>query len=328
MGVQIKKAGWQTMVMDQGRPLTRHMGIPVSGVIDLCQYWWACGLTGQYDFSGSGPAVLEIRSGSVEIVFDSSHTIALTGSQGEFFIQEEVIFSHTPYHVNENQVLKIRNIERNGTVYLAIGGHWEASRAYGSSAADILTPFPGTAGRMLTNEDYLEINVKEDVTDLPKHSPDYIKHSSLESDQILRITAGPELYLSDTIKRMLHEDTYSITRQSNRMGYRMETTSENKVDFPSMISSIVLPGMIQWPSANQPILLLPNCQTTGGYPRVAKVIDADMWKLAYVGPGDKIKFQWTTREEALYLRNYELGQFTRLWNDTFPYPIKNHSLMY
>lgn len=112
------------------------------------------------------------------------------------------------------------------------------------------------------------------------------------------------------------------------MAYRLKSATSPVFRNSTMISSVVLPGTIQWPIGGQPILLLPNCQTTGGYPRVARVIDADIWKLAYLGPGDSIRFKWVSREEALYLRQYQMGQFELAWNHTFDRPIENHLLMY
>ncbi len=328
MGIVITKAGWQTMVMDQGRKNTRHLGIPSSGVIDLFQYWWANGLVNRFDFKGSGPPVLQFGAGDVEIVFEHSHIFALTGSTGEFFLDHEKIPHYKTIHARKNQTLHIRDIQRNGTIYLAIGGQWKVDRIYNSASADILSPFPGTTGNILTNNTLLEIIPGPEDSPEIKNTPEYVKHSELSDHQIFRLTAGPELNQCDQIKKSLMEESFTVSRNSSRMGYRLEVENKTDHELSSMISSIVLPGMIQWPAGSEPILLLPNCQTTGGYPRVAKVIDVDMWKLAYTGPEDRIRFNWTTREEALYLRNYKLKQFEQVWNQVFPNPIKNHSLSY
>ncbi len=328
MGIIVTKAGWQTMVMDQGRRFTRHLGVPASGAIDLFQYWWANGMVDKWNFQDAGPPVLEIRSGPVEIVFEDSHVFALAGSSGQFYLNGTKIPGYQRLVAEKNQTLRIKNIQRNGTVYLAIGGEWSVDRIYGSASADILSPFPGTTGNFLKNNDRIKILQATDGLEATEYTPEYIKRFYEQFNPVLRLTAGPELNLSDQIKKSLLEDEFVISRKSNRMAYRLDSTTESDQHLPSMVSSIVLPGMIQWPSQNQPILLLPNCQTTGGYPRVAKVIDADMWKLAYAGPGDSLRFKWVPYEEALYLRNYEMGQFTQAWNQTFRQPITNHSLMY
>lgn len=328
MGIVITKAGWQTMVMDQGRQTTRHLGIPSSGVTDLFQYWWANGLVNNYDFKDSGPPVLEIGTGPVEVLFDEPHTFALTGSAGDYFLDDKKLPPYKPVQAKKNQTLRLENIHRNGTAYLAIGGKWKADRVYASASADILSPFPGTTGKVLEDHVQIGIQPQDESSSLIEVTPEYIKRSTPVGIQTLRLTAGPELGQCDTIKHSLMEDTFTISRNSSKMGYRLENEKKVDLEFSSMISSIVLPGVIQWPSGGEPIILLPNCQTTGGYPRVAKVIDADMWKLAYLGPGDQLQFKWTTREEALYLRNYKMNQFEQFWNDTFPNLITNYSLSY
>lgn len=328
MGIIVKKAGWQTMVMDQGRKNTRHLGVPSSGVTDLFQYWWANGLVHHFDFKGAGPAVLEVGAGPVEFVFDQPHVFAMTGSAGEYYLDDQKIPSHTTLHAKSQQILRIEKIARNGTIYLAIGGKWRVSRVYESASADVLSPFSGSAGNRLKDQDRIIIDQVGQMELSTVKTPDYLKPAKSSGPQTIRITAGAELHQCDQIKHALDEESFGISRNSSRMGYRLTTNQEYNHTMTSMVSSIVLPGMIQWPSGGEPILLLPNCQTTGGYPRVAKIIDADLWKLAYLGPGDHLEFKWTTREEAIYLRKYKTQQFTRFWNKLFPENIKNHSLTY
>lgn len=328
MSIIIEKAGWQTLVMDQGRKFTRHLGIPVSGVTDLFRYWWANGLVGHSNFKNSGPPVLEIRSGPVEIIFETAHRFALTGAGGEFSLDGVRIQSHKTWQASPNQILRIGSIDRNGTVYLAIGGQWNVDRVYESASADVLSPFPGTCGQMIKNNTRLEIIPGEKWSDQIKDSPEYIKPTSPAIENILRMTAGPELERIEAPKKSLIDEPFVISRTSNRMAYRLETEKRPDFNQSSMISSAVLPGTLQWPVGGQPILLLPNCQTTGGYPRIGRVIDADYWKLAYLGPGDSIRFKWVSRDEALYLRQYQMGQFTQAWNRTFDLPITHHLLMY
>lgn len=329
MSIVILKEGWQTQVMDQGRKSTRHLGIPASGVIDLFQYWWVNGLTDHTDFEGSGPPVLEICSGPpVELLFEDDHHFALTGSSGVFTLDGQQIESHRLISAVEGQKLRIASIQPNGTVYLAIAGEWKVDRAYGSASRDILTPFRGTCGNRLEKQNRLEITSTTHSLPFKIETPAYLRHHLTGNHRVLRILAGPEIQMDEMIRRSLVEEKFVISRQSSRMAYRLESSMPAPTHWPSMLSVFVLPGMIQWPPGGRPILLLPNCQVTGGYPRVARVIDADLWKLAYCGPGDILRFKWTTCEEALYLRRYQMGQFSNVWNETFQKPISHHSLRY
>ena len=328
MSIRILRAGLHTLVMDQGRKSTRSLGIPTSGVIDLFQYWWANGLVGEHDFSGSGPPVLEISSGGVEILFKHAHRFALTGSSGCFLLDGMQLSRHTTYFARKGQVLQIPSISRNGTVYLAIDELWKVEKVYGSASADILSPFPDTCGNFLQKNKIIEIEPSENFTVSKRGSPDYIEPLTPIDQYTLRIMAGPELHWINLPNKVLWNQPFTISRTSNRMGFRLVSGTHPAFIHNQMISSIVVPGTIQWPVGGHPILLLPNCQTTGGYPRIGVVIEADMWKLAYVGPGDRLGFKWVTRDEATYLRKYQMGQFTRFWNHTFKQSIKHHSLMY
>src|SRR5690606_21526046 len=131
-----------------------------------------------------------------------------------------------------------------------------------------------------------------DLRFLGIESPDDIRPPQRNKHQMLRLLAGPELQLNDKIRPTLEEQEFIISRQSNRMAFRLECHTPSLTHEAEMLSVFVLPGTIQWPAGGQPILLLPNCQVTGGYPRVARVIDADLWKMAYCGPGDKLRFKW------------------------------------
>lgn len=328
MSIKLSKVGFHTLVMDQGRKHTRSLGIPTSGVIDLFQYWWGNGLVGNFDFSGSGPPLLEIISGGVEIRFLHPHQFALTGSRGEFTLDGNQISTHTTYFAQKGQVLEIRSITRNGTVYLAIDGQWKVDRTYGSASADILSPFPGTSGSLLRKNTLIDIEPTMQYISHKRGSPEYVEPMAPADQYTLRLTAGPELSMINIPKNQLLDRCFTITRASNKMGLRLDSELKPEFQQTKMISSIVVPGTLQWPVGGNPILLLPNCQTTGGYPRIGVVVDADMWKLAYIGAGDRIKFKWVTRDEALYLRKYQLGQFIQAWNQTFKQPLRHHLLLY
>lgn len=329
MGIKIHKPGWQSMLMDLGRPMARSKGIPGSGVLDTFRYFWACGLVNSNLSSLPYSPVLEISSGNVEIEFTAGHTIAITGSAFTATLDGTEVPSYKAIKAQKNTLLRIDQIERNGTVYLAIDGIWHVARLYQSASADILTPFPGLIGRSLRKNDVINITPFKNAPIFKGETPFHIRHDFQRFQPVFRITAGPELdCLDSSAKKTLPDSTFLIHRDSNRMGYRLQTDDIRPVNPVPMLSSIVIPGIIQWPGEKDPILLLPNCQTTGGYPRIAKVIEADLWKLAYVGPGDDIRFQWTTRNEALYLKNYQQEQFIRTWKTIFPHRHPNFQPSY
>lgn len=319
MGLNIIKPGWQSLVMDMGRQNARAWGFPQSGVLDPFQYRWANGLVGYSWEEATKQPVIEIRSGDVLIRFENNLTFAITGAEGTFLLDEKTIRSHKSYKAKKGQKLHIRKLSRNGTLYLAVQGTWEIPSFWNSHSADILSPFPELSGRTLRAHDRIRISPKSKNTSFSSFvSPENVKFDPDRFDPIFRITRGPELSAEgDRLVRTFENSGFEILRDSNRMGYRLLSSDPEPISLPEIISTIVVPGMIQWPPGNRPILLLPNCQTTGGYPRVAKVIEADMWKLAYVGPGDVIRFQWSTSEEAIYLSSYQESQFRIAWENLF-----------
>lgn len=319
MGLIVIKSGWQSLVMDSGRQDARQWGIPRSGVLDPYRYRWANGLAGHAAAVAGKIPVLEIRSGNVILEFDSDHIFAITGSPGWYEVGDRVIDPYVPHRIKKGQQLHIRKIQQNGTIYLAINGKWDLPSYWGSFSADILSPFPGLGGRPLRKDDYIPIFSSSFSFDFMKNpTPDQVRFELHRFQPVFRIGMGPELNLGgEKLKKILEKSDFTILRSSNRMGYRLEADFEEEIRLPEIISSIVVPGMIQWPPGNQPVLLLPNCQTTGGYSRVAKVIEADLWKLAYTGPGDIIRFQWVTQTEAQYLMRYQNGQFETAWAATF-----------
>ncbi|MCU0403750.1 MAG: biotin-dependent carboxyltransferase family protein, partial [Chitinophagaceae bacterium] len=121
-------------------------------------------------------------------------------------------------------------------------------------------------------------------------------------ESTIRVLAGPEWdWLTEGSKNDILSKAYSITNQSNRMGYQLHGHVLAKSRHEELMSSGVLPGTIQLLPNGQPLVLMADCQTTGGYPRILQVIKADLPKLAQMGSGDEVCFQKVEMEEAIEL---------------------------
>ena len=116
----------------------------------------------------------------------------------------------------------------------------------------------------------------------------------------IRVLRGPE-YESFTASahEALWSDEWRVTPQSNRMGYRLAGTALTREAQSELLSHAVLPGTIQVPPSGQPIVLLADAQTTGGYPRIGAVIQADLWKLAQLRLNGSVRFVPSSREQAV-----------------------------
>ena len=117
----------------------------------------------------------------------------------------------------------------------------------------------------------------------------------------IRVLRGPEYdTFGDEARTAFWSDEWCVTPNSNRMGYRLSGTTLSREGQGELLSHAVLPGTIQVPGNGQPIILMSDAQTTGGYPRIGVVIAADLWKLAQVRLGESVRFVRSTREEARY----------------------------
>lgn len=311
MGCSIIRAGWHTTVQDAGRRGLRKFGIPQAGVQNKYQYELA-NVVLNNDLS---MPVIEIRARGLKINFSTDHVLFFTGSEIKIRIDEAEVPTDRPIRVKKNQFLEVIQLTRNGTAYMGIQGRWQLDQAYGSYATDLLTPLPHILGRRLQSGDYLDI--------LPTNLPirfnericNEIKIQSKVNISVLRLLTAPESgLLTETEKSTLEEIKFQIDVSSNSMGLRLNTERKDFMVEKEMISASVMPGTLQWPAGGQPILLLNQAQTTGGYPRIAQVISADLHKLSNLGPGDYVQFRWSTLVEAEYLYDYQQKHFQRLIN--------------
>ncbi|WP_236973780.1 biotin-dependent carboxyltransferase family protein [Membranihabitans maritimus] len=310
MGFKVLHGGLQSLIKDLGRMGFRGAGVPISGVLDPYRYFWVNGILGNSRYN----PIVEMKMIGVEIEFDTDHLIALTGFSAETFLDDKKLHLFRPYKVKKGQVLKVGKINENGTIYLGIRGNWNLDKALGSVSSDLLTPFAGLLGRALKKGDKVSIENDTVPIDYSVSIPEEIlvRRTGLKT---IRILTGPESnLLKNGKKNHLSDNIITIDRTSNRMGLRLVSEIPVLRVNKNMLSSFVHPGTIQASSEKNLILLLNHSQTTGGYPRVAQVIRGDMYKLAYLGPGDQILFKWTTIEEAKYIERYQWGQFNLLWN--------------
>lgn len=320
MGFKVIKPGWQTTIQDLGRPGLRKFGIPRSGVLDQYRYYWANGALGN-DIS---MPVLCIQSLGPKLEFTEDHSIFVTGSPAILTIDEVEVETKGHIFIKKGQQLEIKSRFRNGSIYLSIDGKWLSPKIYNSFATDLLTPFEGLLGRSLMPGDLVEIiphraSITQDLSLAQNLTMQYTSH------QTIRILTAPESdVLSASQKSDIEDHSFHIHPTSNSMGMRLDTTLNFDNLKSTMLSSSVQVGTLQWPSGNQPILLLNQAQTSGGYPRLAQVIQADLYKLAYLGPGDTIKFKWSTLKEAFYILEYQNTQFKRQWNTVFNKLFKGH----
>lgn len=269
--LRVIKASPLATIQDFGRFGYRRYGIPQSGAMDKDYMKVANRVLGNPDEY----PVVEFAIGGMKLEALERTSISVVGAS----IQVNRKITNSNAILDAGDTLEVSPPDYVYG-YLGIGGRLKTQEDFGSKSTYLLAGFGGIQGRNLESGDILESNdSKLQLRD--EHIPSRMTHN-LEA---IRIFKGPEWGL---LKEMPEIKTFKVDPSSNRMGVRLK--GKIACDFQEITSSAVVPGTIQLPSNGEPIVLMNDCQTTGGYPRIGKVVDADLGKLAQLRSGAKITF--------------------------------------
>ena len=281
--ISVLEPGLMTTVQDLGRIGFRSSGVPYSGAADRVSAILANSIVGNPDHA----AVLEYTLLGPSLRFEADTVIAVVGTD------HDSIPSLRPIHINRGDTITIGHASRGCRGYIAVAGGVCVPPVLNSSSTYLPATFGGFGGRPLRAGDQLSIG-KPLIA--PK-SFTWSIHNELipfpSNPCTLRIL--PEVFGST--RRLPMPDTpFSVTAQSDRMGIRLRGASPQALS--TMLSRAVLPGTIQLPPDGNPIILLCDAQTIGGYPVLGHVISADLPRAAQLRPGDSVCFTETNIAEA------------------------------
>ncbi|MCL2919942.1 biotin-dependent carboxyltransferase family protein [Shewanella litorisediminis] len=285
--LEVVQGGIQTTVQDLGRTGVAHLGLPRSGALDRQALLLANRLLGNPD----NTPVLEFALGQSSLTFNRDAWIALTGADFNARIDTKPVWSGWRCLIKAGQTLSLRGPKAGMRAYLAVDGGIQVPLFMGSASTDLSSGVGGVEGRALKSGDRLELGPERPL----KHQV-----GAMQSpwDNNIRVLPGPQYPLLDKALT-LTEAMWQLQPSSNRMGARLEGPALRLSQPLEMASQGVFPGVMQLPPSGQPIVLLNDAQTTGGYPIVASVIEADLWKLAQARPGQSLQFVLVDRAEAL-----------------------------
>ncbi|GAB5409598.1 MAG: biotin-dependent carboxyltransferase family protein [Balneolaceae bacterium] len=282
--LRILDGGLFTTIQDSGRTGFRKYGIPTSGAMDFQSYELANWLVG--NTKNSPLLELTLRGGRFK--FESDAVIAITGALVNSKINDSKVRMNSSLRVKRDDEIELGFASRGCRSYIAIRGGLKVEKVMGSYSTYTIGKFGGFEGRSLQSGDVLEWEDMGLHFELREAQKEQIPYFS--SKVRVRISKGPEwnwIY-KGTQKKFLNSK-FSISSKSNRMGIRLEGVLLENTN-QKMISSPVIPGIIQLPPNGNPIILLQDGQTIGGYPRIAKVLDEDLWRLGQLKPGDNLGF--------------------------------------
>ncbi|KAA8999914.1 biotin-dependent carboxyltransferase family protein [Affinibrenneria salicis] len=287
--LKILRAGIYTSVQDGGRTGFRRLGISQSGALDLPALKMANLLVG----NDAGAAALEITLGQFIARINAPGWVALTGADCDAMLDDKPLWTGWRFAVRPGQTITLRTPRHGMRSYLAISGGVAVPEALGSRSTDLKAGFGGLKGRLLADGDPLKAG-----------KPQRMPRMQCGVKQLLfgnriRALEGPE-YSEFTRESQdaFWRTPWQLNPQSNRMGYRLQGGELTRTTRREMYSHGLLPGVVQVPHNGQPIVLMSDAQTTGGYPRIACVIEADLYHLAQIRLGEPLHFVRCSLEEA------------------------------
>lgn len=295
--VKIHESGPLTTVQDKGRKGYQKFGMPVAGAMDLFSYRIANLLVGNDD----GAAAMEFTLQGPKMEFLEETVIAITGAEAVPFLNNKPVPLWQSIFVAKGSILSFQGIKSGLRGYIAISGGINVPQILGSSSTYLRGNIGGFSGRKLEAGDIIKVNNSplENCTDYKRLRLPEDLIPVIKQNETIRVILGPqdELFKKESIDTFLASD-YEISAESDRMGYRLSGPIIEHKESADIISDGIPPGAIQVPGHGQPIIMLSDRQTTGGYAKIATVISTDLNTLAQLTPGSKIRFKPVTLEEA------------------------------
>lgn len=293
--IKIIKPGLLTTVQDLGRYGYQQYGVTVSGVMDNISARLANILVG----NDEGEGLLEITMLGPEIEFLEAMVIAITGGDLFPILNNNAVAMGKSLLVKKGDKLAFKGIKNGCRSYIAFSGGIEVPIIMGSKSTFTRGNIGGYEGRALKAGDTLPIgNHKVSLSSLVGNEI-YENLYEYKNNIELRILLGPQehAFTEKGLQTFLTNE-YSVTNECDRMGYRLQGEKIEHEDGGDIISDGIAMGAIQVPSHGNPIIMMADRQTTGGYTKIGNIITVDLPKVAQAKAGDKIAFKEVTIEEA------------------------------
>ena len=285
-------------LQDAGRNGSRASGINPNGAMDKRALRLINILLGNDENEGA----LELHFPAPKILFEENAFVALGGADFNAKLNEQLVENWRAVAVKKGDVLSFPQKNKGERIYLAIRGGFEVEKQLGSVSTNLTAGFGGFNGRGLQKGDRLFFSLKFKAQSEKFKSNYKISRSLLplySNFPTVRVTAGAEWrILNVESQKSFLQNSFKIRRESDRMGFRLQSEPLELKEKLELVSSAVDFGTIQLLPDGQLIILMADHQTTGGYPRVAHIIKADLPLIAQVGAGNKLNFEIISLETA------------------------------
>ncbi len=296
MCIRIEVPGPLTTVQDLGRVGHMHSGFQQSGAMD----WYAASLANILCGNDVNSAVLEMTLGGITCRFLEPVVFALCGADMSAVLDGAAVPMQQAVLAPAGSLLKMGIAQTGCRTYMAVSGGLDVPLIMGSRSTNLRCRLGGFAGRSLQAGDVLSVLPSVSLVSgscVPCEKPAH-------GEALIRAVPGPQNdYFTKNGIQTFFTEAYTVTPASDRMGMKLSGPAPQAVSGTDIISDGIALGSVQIPAGGQPIILLSDRQTVGGYAKIATVIKADLPRLAQLRPGDTIRFVKTGRKEALSALN-------------------------
>lgn len=282
----VRNSGWQSTIQDAGRSGYFRQGLSEGGALDEHAFRWANKLLE----NDAGAACIEILMGKFEAEFGADATIAITGADIPVTLKGEKLEHWCSHRVRRGDVIRFGQARSGLRVYLGVAGGWQTPHQFGSRSVVMREQLGGLDGGPLKQGDRLPFKpqINPPLRRVPQvHRPDYLQALTV------KVIPGYQFeQFSVAARRTFEIAEYQITSDINRMGYKLSGPAV-AAESRKLASEGIAHGAIQIPPDGQPIILLKDRQTIGGYPKIGCVASLDCARLSQLTPGALVSFEFT-----------------------------------
>ena len=283
---EVIRAGINTTFQDKGRNNLYHIGVPFSGAMDNRNFLLANKLVGNkldlpaIEFAYQGP-LLRYCGDKINIAITGDVIFKLKKKDNEIDGN-----CYETYRLDHGDKINILSTNKSVYGYLAISGEFDIRSQWGSYSINTKANIGSNDGKKLDNGQ--KLNISKINSNQEKKKINYF-NSKIEN---IRVIKGTNFnYFSEEGKKIFFEKEFTVSKLSDRMGMRLEGSKIENIVNTNIKSEGLLKGVIQVPADGNPIIMLSDHGTIGGYPKIGVVVSADYDRLVQISPGSKIKFR-------------------------------------
>ena len=299
--------GGYTTIQDKGRYGYQQMGIPVSGVLDAFAFQAANLLVG--NLKNAAAMEITVMGPRLEIAVEAD--IAVTGAEIGMTLNDQPVEGWKSFRVHRGDIVDIQQVRSGCRAYLAINGGIDVPEVMGSRSTYVGGKIGGYHGRVLKAGDVIKCGQAKRLARVREAPADMIP--AYPSEIVIRAIPGPQDDFFREGLDIIFKSDFMVSTKADRMGYRLQGPNVKlKKEMPkSIISEPTMPGGVQIPADEQPIILMVE-QTVGGYTKIVTVISVDLPKVAQTTPGDTIRFEEVSLDTAHSLYQEQLNKLQEL----------------